>query len=54
MDTDRIHAALGQGKNVLESWRASYKMESAIRDQLRDGLELTPEQEAYVEKVEQA
>ena len=52
MDPDRILAALGQGKNVLNSWRASYKMEASIRDQLREDIPLTPEQEQYIEAVE--
>lgn len=52
MDTDRIKAALGQGKNVLGSRRECFLVETAIRDRVHTGLPLTPEQEAYIEKVE--
>lgn len=54
MDRDRILAALGQGKNVLGSRKECFLVETAIRDRVRTGIELTPEQEDYIRLVEDA
>jgi len=55
--TKRIASALGRGGNILGSWRASFAMETRIRDWVNSNPQpswaaLPEEFRNYIEKVE--